>query len=148
MVAKNVTGMSMNHYSPKKSAFDQITEAANDANALADTFVLPAAVIRGIEREGIEPQEVERIIGPRDELPKLVDGHETLSPDQTDRAIRLADIVRLAEHVFGKREKAFLWLRCPNPELGNRQPLECLSREPGARAVEEALHRIDYGIAG
>jgi len=137
----------MNH-SSKKSTFDQITEAANNPGALADTFVLPATVIKDIESEGLEPQEVDKIIGPREQLPKLVDKHDTLSPDQTDRAIRLADIVRLAEHVFGKREQAFLWLRCPNPELGNRQPLECLAREPGARAVEEALFRIDYGIAG
>jgi putative toxin-antitoxin system antitoxin component (TIGR02293 family) len=137
----------MNHVSLKKSEFDRITETAS-ANALTESFVLPADVITEFERGGIKPQEIDKIIGPRDELLRLVSGHEKLSPDQTDRAARLANIVRLAEHVFGKREKAFLWLRCPNPQLGNRQPLECLVREPAARAVEEALLRIDYGIIG
>jgi putative toxin-antitoxin system antitoxin component (TIGR02293 family) len=140
-------GYPMNQLSLKKSAFDQITEAAS-ANALAESFVLPADVITEFERDGIKPQEIDKIIGPRDELLRLVDGHEKLSPEQTDRAARLANIVRLAEHIFGKREKAFLWLRCPNPELGNRQPLECLVRESAARAVEEALLRIDHGIIG
>ena len=134
---------------PYTSAFFQISEIA-DAKALSalDSFALPADVIRKFEQNGIKPQEIERIIGPRDELIRLIDRDEKLSPEQSDRADRLARVVSLAERVFGDDEKAFLWLRLPNPELEGRQPLECLVREFAARAVEEALIRIDHGIVG
>src|SRR5258708_5356770 len=101
---------------PKKSAFDQIAEIAGASSLALESFVLPANVITKFERDGVKPQEIDKIIGPRDDLLRLVHDNEKLSPDQTERAARLANIVKLAEHVFGKREKAFLWLRSPNPE--------------------------------
>jgi putative toxin-antitoxin system antitoxin component (TIGR02293 family) len=132
-----------------KSAFVLISETAglNSVSEL-ESFALPADVITEFEQNGIKPDEIDTIIGPRDELIRLVDEHAKLSPDQSDRAARLAKVVSLAEHVFGSEEKAFMWLRFPNAELEGRRPLECLVREPAARAVEEALNRIDYGIAG
>jgi len=132
----------------QKSTIDHIVEVVSAGSLAPEPVLLPAEIINGLEGDGIEPQEIYKIIGPKDELLRLVDDHDTLSLDQTERAARLAHIVKLAEAVFGKKEKAFLWLRCPNPELGNRQPLECLGRESAARAVEEALTRIDYGIIG
>ncbi|MDD5036947.1 MAG: hypothetical protein PHE55_19650 [Methylococcaceae bacterium] len=36
-----------------------------------------------------------------------------LSPDESDRALRVARLVALAEGVFGDREKALCWLRKP-----------------------------------
>jgi putative toxin-antitoxin system antitoxin component (TIGR02293 family) len=133
---------------PYRSAFFQIREIVG-AKALSalDSFALPADVITKFEENGIKPHEIDRIIGPRDELIRLADMHAKLSPEQSDRAARLATVVSLAERVFGSEEKAFLWLRLANPELEGRQPLECLVREPAARAVEEALIRIDHGIA-
>lgn len=137
----------MNYSSPQKSAFDQISEIAGEKALDFESFVLPANIITKFERDGIKPQEIEKIIGPRDELIRSIDENANLTPDQTDRAARLANIVRMAEHIFGKREKAFLWLRCPNAELDNKRPLDCIVRESAARAVEEALIRIDHGIA-
>jgi putative toxin-antitoxin system antitoxin component (TIGR02293 family) len=133
----------------RRSAFAQISETAGShAVSDLDSFSFPADIITKLEENGIEPDEIDRIIGPREELTRLVDQHAQLTADQTDRAARLARVVLLAECVFGNDKQAFMWLRLPNPELDGRRPLECLVREPAARAVEEALNRIDYGIAG
>lgn len=123
---------------------DQMVET-NTRSGIAE-FALPASVISHFERAGIREEEVDRIIGPRRQLTKLVKKNADLTHEQTDRASRLAHIVSLSEKVFGRREKAFLWLRLPNELLGGKQPLEMISREPGARLVEEILMQIEYGV--
>ncbi|MFZ0204870.1 MAG: antitoxin Xre/MbcA/ParS toxin-binding domain-containing protein [Roseiarcus sp.] len=109
-------------------------------------FSLPASVVSHFERAGIEPDEVYRIIGPKNEIVRRVKQHANLTPEQAERASRLAHVVSLAERILGKRENAFLWLRLPNRILGNKPPIETLSRESGARLVEEALLQMEYGV--
>jgi uncharacterized protein (DUF2384 family) len=43
--------------------------------------------------------------------------------------------------------RAGRWLRKPKRSLDGRAPLEQLATEAGARLVEEALFRIDHGLA-
>jgi putative toxin-antitoxin system antitoxin component (TIGR02293 family) len=69
-----------------------------------------------------------------------------LSSEETDRAVRLARVTALAERVFGDETKAHRWLRKPSPMLGEATPLKLLATETGAQLVEQALHRIDYGM--
>lgn len=130
------------------SVFGRI-EALAEASALSDdaSFALPASVITRFEENGIRNSELETIIGPREDYVRAVESHGHLNPEQSDRASRLAHIVSLAERVFGKTEKALLWLRMNNLQLGNRPPVEVIRREAGARYVEEALMRIAHGIA-
>jgi len=71
---------------------------------------------------------------------------ENLSPAETERAVRVASIIRLAEEVFGNRETALRWLREPDDRLGNRSPLSLLHTEPGGREIESMLHGIAHGI--
>jgi putative toxin-antitoxin system antitoxin component (TIGR02293 family) len=52
----------------------------------------------------------------------------------------------MAERVFGDNAKAYRWLSKPSPMFGGRIPLDVLRTAEGARQVEEALHRIDYGM--
>jgi putative toxin-antitoxin system antitoxin component (TIGR02293 family) len=132
--------------SERPSVFDQISQMTEARARAGDTtFYLPASVVTHFERGGVKSDEINSIIGPADELFHLAKTHRPLTQEQTDRASRLARIVNLAERVFGAREKAFFWLRLKNTFLGNKTPLECLVRESGARIVEDALLRIEYG---
>jgi len=71
---------------------------------------------------------------------------QNLSPEETERAVRVASIIALAEHVFGEREKAMCWLRHSSDRLDGRTPLSLLKTEAGRRAIEEMLWGIDEGV--
>jgi putative toxin-antitoxin system antitoxin component (TIGR02293 family) len=71
----------------------------------------------------------------------------SLTPDQSDKLVRVARVIAKAEQTFGNPEKAHRWLRRPTALLNGEEPLKLLDTEAGARAVEELLIRIDHGIA-
>lgn len=71
---------------------------------------------------------------------------ESLSHEETDRVVRVARILSLAQDVFGSREKALGWLRDPDDRLGDRTPLQMLVTETGGRVIENMLWQIDEGI--
>jgi len=71
----------------------------------------------------------------------------TLTPDQSDRLMRLARMVAQTEQVFGSREKAHDWLRRPSTALAGEAPLHLLDTDEGTRQVEALLLRIGHGIA-
>jgi len=57
-------------------------------------------------------------------------------------------IRRLAEQVFGNKEKADVWLTQPKAALGNQSPIELARDESGYLVVKDALERIGHGYAG
>lgn len=69
-----------------------------------------------------------------------------LSPDESDKAIRLARILGHAISVFGNHEAARQWLSAPQAALGGEIPLDLAETEIGAREVEQLIGRIDYGV--
>ncbi|MBB4268009.1 type II RES/Xre toxin-antitoxin system antitoxin [Roseospira visakhapatnamensis] len=71
----------------------------------------------------------------------------TLTAEQSDRLIRVARVMALAEDTFADRSKAHAWLRRPTTTLGGERPLDLLDTEEGAREVETVLGRIAHGIA-
>jgi len=90
--------------------------------------------------------ELDRIVLPRKTLAnrrKL----GTLTPEQSDRLVRVARVLAAAEETFGSREKAGTWLRRPTTALAGECPLELLDTDEGAREVETLLGRIAHGIA-
>lgn len=126
------------------SEFRQI-EALAESSVSDDpeAFRLPSQVVREMVAGGVAPEEISRIIGigPTDLTA------DRLTSGQSDRAVRLARVVALAERVFGSRDQAFVWLRLPSNQLEGRTPFAYLTTETGARFVEEMLIRIDHGIA-
>jgi putative toxin-antitoxin system antitoxin component (TIGR02293 family) len=90
--------------------------------------------------------ELDRIVLPRKTLAnrrKL----GTLTPEQSDRLVRVARVLAAAEDTFGSRDKAGTWLRRPTTALAGECPLELLDTDGGAREVETLLGRIAHGIA-
>jgi len=69
-----------------------------------------------------------------------------LSPDESDKVMRLSRLLEHATKVFGDIEKARAWLKFPHRGLGGAVPLDYAETEVGAREVDNLLGRIDYGV--
>ena len=69
-----------------------------------------------------------------------------LSPDESDKVMRLSRLLEHATNVFGDVEKARAWLKFPQRGLGGAVPLDYAETEVGAREVDNLLGRIDYGV--
>ena len=84
------------------------------------------------------------IISPRT-LKHRKSRRELLSNEETDRVVRVARLLSMAEEIFGSRKKALAWLRAKDDRLDNRSPLQMLSTESGGRLIENMLWQIDEG---
>lgn len=71
---------------------------------------------------------------------------DRLTPDESERAERLARTYATARHVWNSHQDAVAFLRTPNRALRGRTPLEVSMTELGARRVEELLWKIFYGL--
>lgn len=69
-----------------------------------------------------------------------------LSPDESDKVNRYAELFAHARKVFGSIEKARAWLKFPQWGLGRVVPLDYAKTEVGGREVDNLLGRIDYGV--
>jgi putative toxin-antitoxin system antitoxin component (TIGR02293 family) len=98
------------------------------------------------ELHGYSDEEIYSLVVPKRTLARRTAEKQPLSAEETDRAIRLARIGKIAETIFGNAEKAHRWLRKPKQSLEGETPLNYLASETGARVVEEMLTRIDHGI--
>ena len=108
---------------------------------------LPLAAVESLSSHGISDAEIYSFIVPRRTLVHRKSRHESLTHDESDRAVRIARITSLAEEVFGDDAKASRWLRKAKTRFEGRSPLEMLRTEAGARLVEEMLLQLDYGFA-
>lgn len=108
---------------------------------------LPVATIQFVLDTGrLSLAELDRIVLPRKTLAnrrKL----GSLTPEQSDRLVRVARLIAAAEETFGTAEKANRWLRRETVALGGERPIDLLDTDEGARRVEALLGRIGHGIA-
>ena len=112
------------------------------------------ATRRGLPIEGLDrlvqtgrltSAELDRVVLPRKTL-----SHRrkigSLTPEQSDRLVRVVRVISAAEETFGSQEKAARWLRRPTVALDGEAPLDLLDTSEGSRAVETLLGRIDHGL--
>jgi putative toxin-antitoxin system antitoxin component (TIGR02293 family) len=71
---------------------------------------------------------------------------ELLSPDESDKAVRAARVMALAERVFANRDKALSWMRKAKKRFEGETPMQMLQTEAGARLVEQMLIQLDEGM--
>lgn len=69
-----------------------------------------------------------------------------LSPEESERLVRLARLFELTTDVLGEAAEAARWMKTKRPALGHRTPLERADTELGAREVEDLLGRIAHGV--
>jgi len=66
---------------------------------------------------------------------------------ESERLLRLAGVLEKAAALFeGDAAAARHWLQTPNHALGNVAPLTFAQTEIGARAVEDLIDRLEYGV--
>lgn len=78
---------------------------------------------------------------------RKVANNEKLDPYVTERLMQIGGVEKLAEDVFGDRNRASEWLKTSNVSLGNVPPLSMLGTEIGRREVARILNAIAYGGA-
>ncbi len=111
--------------------------------AMARNRLAPQA-LKHLAAAGMRGEDLAFIIPPRT-LSHRIARNERLSVEESDRALRLARTVALADIVFGEHAKALDWLRVPKKQFKGRCALEMVRTEAGARLVDELLTRIDEG---
>ena len=107
--------------------------------------IRPARLASGF-RSRFAADEISDLIVPKRTLARRIANREALSPEETDRAVRVGTISLTAERVFGDAAKSGAWLRKANPALNAQRPLDLLRSEAGANAVLELLGQIDHGM--
>jgi len=114
--------------------------------AVAAEQGLPLASIEVLRNEGLTFGEVHGLVVPARTLKHRKEKKQPLSLEETDRTLRIAKILALADRVFGNHEKSLRWLRRKNQRLEERTPLELLRSEAGGDLVRQMLYQIDEGI--
>jgi putative toxin-antitoxin system antitoxin component (TIGR02293 family) len=109
---------------------------------------LPVKTLRSLAQHGINDDEIYQLVIPRRTLTHRIARKQRLTQGESDRAVRVARAVALADEVFGAETEALEWLRAPKQRFDRRSPIEMLATEAGARLVEEYLYQIDHGMPG
>ena len=69
-----------------------------------------------------------------------------LSPEQSGRTWKFAEVLAKATAVFGSQEEAEQWLERPAVGLNQRRPIDLLATPAGVELVEDFLQRLEYGV--
>ena len=70
-----------------------------------------------------------------------------LSPDESERLLRISGVIEKAVELFdGDVSAAISWLTAPKAALVNHSPLEYSRTELGAREVEGLIGRLEHGV--
>ena len=107
---------------------------ASTVTALAERLAVGNAVLS--QKLGIAQRTLSRRLSQRSRL----------TAAESDRTVRLARVYANAVEMIGDEPKAVQWLLTPNRALGGERPLDQLDTDLGARAVEDILGRIAYGV--
>ena len=99
------------------------------------------------ERLDLNQSEIAEKIGiPLRTLTRRMSSDSRLTPAESDRTVRLAQVYATAVETLGDGERAAEWLKTPNRALRGGRPLDQLDTDPGVREVESVLGRIAYGV--
>lgn len=106
---------------------------------------IPAAWARSLESQGLTRDDIRRIIPDRT-LDRRIAKGEMLKIEEADGLARLLRVVKAARALFENDENADIFLRSPNPVLGERIPIHMAQTDIGAREVETIIGRLAYGV--
>jgi putative toxin-antitoxin system antitoxin component (TIGR02293 family) len=69
-----------------------------------------------------------------------------LSPEQSGRTWKFAEVLGRATALLGSQDEAEAWLDRPAMALDQRKPIDLLSTPAGVETVEQHLTRLEYGV--
>ncbi len=107
---------------------------------------IPAKAVDAMVAAKVLTAEEAGSIAARSTLARRRSRNDLLSPEESDRAERMARAHALALDVLGNAEKARSWLRRPNRAMSGRRPIELVFTDPGLRLVEATLGRLAHGV--
>lgn len=125
---------------------EAVTGTLWDAGAVSAAPRIAPDALDALKSRGYSEDEIAALVVPKRTLARRRAASDSLSVEETDKALRLERIAEQAERVFGNPDKAHRWLRKPKRALAGETPLAYLASEAGARVVEGMLHRIEHGI--
>lgn len=130
--------------------FSYFLGQAEDINELAMVQKiherLPTTVVEKFLDIGIMWPELEIMLIPRRTFTHRLTNNEPLTVVESDRAVRMARVLALAESVFDNKERAMRWLRKEMKRFNGNTPIQMMDTDTGSRMVEEALTQIDEGF--
>ena len=78
---------------------------------------------------------------------KRKDGADAvLSPDQSNKTWKFAEILSRATGIFGSKDEAEAWMSRPATGLDLRRPIDLMASPAGIEAIEDYLTRMEYGV--
>jgi len=99
------------------------------------------------QRLDLRQAEISEKIGiPQRTLTRRMTQHSRLTPAESDRTVRLAQVYATAMDTLGDGDKAAAWMKTPNRALRGNRPIDQMDTDPGVREVEDVLGRIAYGV--
>jgi putative toxin-antitoxin system antitoxin component (TIGR02293 family) len=130
-----------------QKTFDRPVRSTDDLTEQVRSGLPASTVTLLAEKLSLHRKQVaERLRIPPRTLSRRLSTKGRLTHEESDRTLRMARIVALANEVLGSEEKASRWISAPNRALGGHRPFDQLDTETGVRSVEEILQRIAYGI--
>jgi putative toxin-antitoxin system antitoxin component (TIGR02293 family) len=118
-------------------------------HAVLEGFTLRTVLIM-VESSGVYRQSgaLAKIMGTSDRTlaRRLQAPDQTLTPEQSTRALHYAEIMERATDVLGNRRLAEQWMTKPAPGLDGEVPLNLIANAVGYELVSELLTRMDYGV--
>ncbi len=108
---------------------------------------LPAKAVRDLVADpAITLADVARIVAKRRTLERRLADDDALTPEESDRFARLAELIELAAGVLGGRAAAMAWLREPKDRFEGMSPLDLLRTHSGSQLVENLLLQARHGM--
>ncbi|SNS37879.1 putative toxin-antitoxin system antitoxin component, TIGR02293 family [Sphingomonas laterariae] len=110
---------------------------------------LPAKAVRDLVADpAITLADIARIVAKRRTLERRLADDEALTPEESDRFARFAEVLELAADILGGRATAMEWLRAPKARFEGMSPLDLLRTHAGAQLVENLLLQARHGMLG
>jgi putative toxin-antitoxin system antitoxin component (TIGR02293 family) len=109
---------------------------------------LPVTTILFVANDlAVQRTAVARVLGISDRtLSRRVASSSRLTAEESDRVVRRARVLAIANDTFDDKTKAARWLQTPNRALEGDKPFDRLDTDAGVQSVEEVLGRIAYGV--
>jgi putative toxin-antitoxin system antitoxin component (TIGR02293 family) len=108
---------------------------------------VPAATMANfVAASGMQWKDIYDVVIPARTLKHRKSRKEPLTPDESDKLVRLVRVYDQAVRVLGGQKKALHWLNEPKKRFDGRTPTQMLRTDLGSRMVEEMIGQIEHGI--
>jgi putative toxin-antitoxin system antitoxin component (TIGR02293 family) len=142
----------MDTYSPPHSGDTGVLQDLGIATRTGDLVDavkagLPVRTFRAVaDALGVSDAELARVAGISGTTLTRRKRTGSLSPEESDRVLRIARLLARSAEAFGSSDAAAAWLKEPNLALGGATPLAYAETEVGAREVENLIGRLEHGV--